>query len=70
MTLAARPLFGDCRQGRLQGRIPPSMAWTSCSVICFRIEALVGTGVAFHAEGRLLFPYRKTDLTRMEDEEF
>lgn len=52
-TLAARPEFGDRRQGLRQGNTPPSMAWTSCSVICLRIEALVGTGLAFREEGSI-----------------
>jgi len=68
-TLAARPELGDCRHGRRHGSTPPSMAWTSLAVICFRIEALVGTGEAFRAEERLLFLLRKTGAADMEGEE-
>jgi len=55
--------------GRRQGRTPPWMAWISFSVICLRIEALVGTGEAFRAEERLLFLLRKTGAADMEGEE-
>jgi len=43
------------------------MAWTSCWVIRFRIEALVGMLAVFHA-GLLFCPHKKTATAEGEDE--